>query len=148
MLEKTFESPLDYKEMHQSILNEISPEYSLEGLVLKRKLQYFGHLLQRTESLEKTLMVGKIEGKKRRGQQRMRWLDGLTDSMKMNLRKLREIRWTEKHGMLSFMGLQRVVHNLATTTVLIKMHYGKWGMEQFILFFINIQDVDNVLDIC
>ena len=93
-------------------------------------------------------MVGKIEGKKRRGQQRMRWLDGLTDSMKMNLRKLREIRWTEKHGMLSFMGLHRIGHNLATTTVLIKMHYGKWGMEQFILFFINIQDVDNVLDIC
>ena len=140
--------PWTARRSNQSILKEISPEYSLEGLVLKRKLQYFGHLLQRTESLEKTLMVGKIEGKKRRGQQRMRWLDGLTDSMKMNLRKLREIRWTEKHGMLSFMGLQRVGHNLATTTVLIKMHYGKWGMEQFILFFINIQDVDNVLDIC
>ena len=83
--------PWTARRSNQSILKEISPEYSLEGLVLKRKLQYFGHLLQRAESLEKTLMVGKIEGKKRRGQQRMRWLDGLTDSMKMSLRKLREI---------------------------------------------------------
>ena len=72
------ESPLDCKEI-QSILKEINPEYSLEGLMLKLKLQYFGHLMQRTESLEKTLILGKIEGRMRRGQQRMRWLDGITD---------------------------------------------------------------------
>ena len=74
VLEKTLESPLDCKEIKPSILKEMCPEYSLEGLMLKLKLQYFGHLMQRPDSLEKTLMLGKIEGKKRRGQQRMRWL--------------------------------------------------------------------------
>ena len=89
VLEKTLESPLDCKEIHQSILKEISPEYSLEGLILK--LQYFGHLLGRTDSLEKTLMLGNIEGRRRRGQQRMRRLDGITDSMDMSLSKLQEL---------------------------------------------------------
>ena len=78
------------KEMNQSVLKEINPEYSLEGLILKLKLQYFGHLMRRANSLEKTLMLGKIEGGRRRGWQRMRWLNGITDSMDMNLSKLQK----------------------------------------------------------
>ena len=95
---------------NQSILKEISPEYSLEGLMLKLKLQYFGHLMQRTDSLEKTLMLGKTEGGRRRGQQRMRRLDGITDLMDMTLSKPQELV-IEKPGMLQSMELQRVMHD-------------------------------------
>ena len=91
VLEKTLKNLLDSKEIKPVNVKEISPEYSLEGLMLKLKLQYFGHLMQRADSFEKTLMLGKIEGRRRRGRQRMKSLDGITDSMDMSLSKLREL---------------------------------------------------------
>ena len=91
VLEKTLESPLDCKRSNQSILKEISPGCSLEGLMLKLKLQYFGYFMRRVDSIEKTLMLGGIGGRRRRGRQRMRWQDAITDSMDMSLSELREL---------------------------------------------------------
>ena len=100
--------PWTARRSNQSILKEISPEYSLEGLMLKLKLKYFGHLIGRTNSLEKTLVLGKTEGRRRRGWQRMRWLDGITDSMGRNLSKLQETVEGREPGALLSMWLQRV----------------------------------------
>ena len=118
--------PWTAKSSNQSILNEISPEYSLQGLTLMLKLQYFGHLMRRADSLKKTLMLGKIEGRRRKRQQWMRWLAGITNLMDVSLSNSRSWRWTGKPGMLQSMGLQRVRHYWMTEL--------NWSMSLFLIY--------------
>ena len=126
--------PWTTRRHNQSILKEISPEYSLEGLMLKLKLQHLGHLMWRTDSLEKTLMLGKIEARRRRGQQSMRWLDGITDLMDMSLSMLQSWWWTGKPGVLQSMGLQRVGHYWATE---LNLHVISFFLFLLFIFFLT-----------
>ena len=130
--------PCTARRLNQSVL-KISPGCSLEGLMFKLKLQYFGHLMRRTDSLEKTLMLGKIEGRRRRGWQRMRWLDGIIDSMDMSLGKLRKLVRTGRPGVLQSMGSQRVGHDWVTELYWTELHWTECHYLEPDLFIVWIE---------
>ena len=155
VLEKTLESSWTARRSNQSILKEISPECSFVGLMLKLKFQYFGHLMQRADLLEKTLVLGKIEGRRRRGQQRMRWLDGITDSIDMGLGGIRDWWWTGRPGVLRFMGSQRVRHDWATelnwtfwSTIMLAIMINQKKYKVWLLFLRNEKEKEQLFGTC
>ena len=149
VLEKTLESPWTPRRSNQSVLKEINPEYSLEGLKLKLKLQYFGHLMQRVESLAKTLMLGKIENRRRREQQRMRWLDSITDSMEMSLSELREMVKDRETWCAAINGVaKRTQLSNWTTTKFILKFPGSYLLPFLYFFFFGYSNITKCCSSC